>query len=169
MIIESIESEFQKYKSMAEKAISQIGDGDIHKVVGVDGNSIAILVRHISGNLRSRFTDFLTDDGEKSWRNRDQEFIETAESRQALLQNWEEGWEKLTAELGRLDDTELPRTVKIRGEEMTVIEALHKSLAHVASHVGQIILMARLHTGSEWDTLSIPRGKSEEFYRISKR
>lgn len=163
MIIESIKSEYQRYKSLAEKSIAQIKDGDLHKVVGEDGNSIAVIMNHISGNLKSRFTNFLTEDGEKTWRNRDEEFEEKLEDRTILQKKWDESWSTLFHEIGSLQDSDLGKVIRIRGTEFTVSEALQRSLAHTSYHVGQIVLMARIHVGRDWKSLSIPRGKSQEY------
>jgi uncharacterized damage-inducible protein DinB len=163
MIIESIKLEYQRYKSLAEMAFAQVKDDDLHKMLGEDGNSIAVIMNHISGNLKSRFTNFLTEDGEKSWRNRDTEFEEELEDRPALLKKWDASWEILFDEINSLNDSELGKVVRIRGKELTVSDALHRSLAHVANHVGQIVLMARIHVGREWTSLSIPRGKSQDY------
>ena len=163
MIISSILHEYKNYKSMTERAISQVADEDIHKVKGEDGNSIAVIMNHISGNLKSRFTNFLTEDGEKAWRNRDQEFDETLEGRESLLRKWEGSWKILFDEVQSLNDADLSKSVKIRGEEMTVSAALQRSLAHTTFHVGQIVFLARCHVGKDWKSLSIPRGQSGSF------
>ncbi|HEV7858844.1 MAG TPA: DUF1572 family protein [Pyrinomonadaceae bacterium] len=163
MIVESIKTEYQRYKSLAEMALAQVRDDDLHRVIGEDGNSIAVIINHISGNLKSRFTNFLTEDGEKSWRERDEEFAEHSEDRTILLKKWDASWGILFDELNSLDDSGLGKAVRIRGQELTVSDALHRSLAHVANHVGQIVLMARIHIGREWQSLSIPRGQSQEY------
>lgn len=163
MIIEPIKSEYQRYKSLAEAAIAQITDDDLHKVVGEDNNSIATIMNHISGNLKSRFTNFLTEDGEKPWRNRDEEFEEKREDRATLLKKWEESWKILFDEIDALQDSDLGKVVRIRGKELAVADALQRSLAHAAYHVGQIVLLARIHAGTNWKSLSIPRGKSQEY------
>ncbi|MGA9994030.1 MAG: DinB family protein [Pyrinomonadaceae bacterium] len=163
MIVESIKFEYQRYKSLAEGALAQIKDDDVHKVLGEDGNSIAVTMNHLSGNLKSRFTNFLTEDGEKPWRNRDEEFEEKLEDRAVLLKRWDESWSILFDEINSLKDSDLSKVVKIRGKDSTVSDALHRSLAHLAYHVGQIVLIARAHVGAEWQSLSIPRGKSQEY------
>jgi uncharacterized damage-inducible protein DinB len=163
MIIESIKSEYQRYKSLAEKAIVQVKDDDLHKVIGEDNNSIAVIMNHISGNLKSRFTNFLTEDGEKPWRHRDQEFEKKPEDRTILLKKWEESWKILFDEINALQDSDLSKVVKIRGQALTVSDALQRSLAHASYHVGQIVLLARIHVGKDWKSLSIPRGKSQEY------
>lgn len=163
MIVESIKSEYQRYKSLAEMAIAQVKDDDLHKVLGEDVNSIAVIMNHISGNLKSRFTNFLAEDGEKPWRNRDEEFEEKMEDRTILLKKWDESWRILFNEISSLKDSDLGKVVRIRGTELTISEALQRSLAHVSYHVGQIVLLARIHAGRDWKSLSIPRGKSQEY------
>ena len=163
MIIESIKSEYERYKSLAEGAISQVKDDDLHKKLGDDDNSIAVIMNHLSGNFKSRFTNFLTEDGEKSWRDRDGEFDERMESRARLLERWEESWKILYDQIDALKDSDLGKMIKIRGKELNVCDALQRSLAHASYHVGQIVLMARVFAGSKWQSLSIPRGKSREY------
>jgi len=163
MVIESILFEYRRYKSLVERAIAQVEDADLYRVLGEDGNSIAILIQHLSGNLKSRFTHFLTEDGEKPWRHRDREFEETQQDRAELLLQWNAAWEIVLGEVGALTDADLSKTVHIRGVDLTVSDALHRSLAHAAYHVGQIVLLARVFVGPAWESLSIPRGKSEEY------
>lgn len=163
MIIESIQSEYQRYKSLAEMAILQVKENDLQKVLAEDGNSVSVIMNHISGNLKSRFTNFLTEDGEKSWRRRDEEFEEQLEDRTILLKRWDESWKILFDEISSLKDPDLGRMVRTRGKELTVADALQRSLAHLSYHVGQIVLLARIHAGKDWKSLSIPRGKSEEY------
>jgi len=163
MIIESIKSEYQRYKSLADGAISQVDDNDLHEKLDEDGNSIAVIMSHLSENFKSRFTNFLTEDGEKPWRNRDQEFDEKMESRRTLFEKWNESWKILFDQLDALKDSDLDKMVKIRGKELTVCDALQRSLAHASHHVGQIVLLARVYAGSKWQSLSIPRGKSQEY------
>ncbi|MGH7452807.1 MAG: DUF1572 family protein, partial [bacterium] len=128
MIVEPIKFEYQRYKSLAEMAIAQVKDDDLHKVLGEDGNSIAVIMSHISGNLKSRFTNFLTEDGEKPWRNRDEEFEEKPEDRTILLKKWDESWKILFDEINALQDSDLSKVVRIRGQELTVSDALQRSL-----------------------------------------
>jgi uncharacterized damage-inducible protein DinB len=163
MILDSIKSEYQRYKSLAEAAIAQVKDDDLHKVLGEDNNSITVIMNHISGNLKSRFTNFLTEDGEKPWRHRDGEFEEKREDRTILLKKWDESWSILFHEIDALQDSDLDKMVRIRGNELTVSDALQRSLAHASYHVGQIVLLARIHVGRDWKSLSIPRGKSQEY------
>lgn len=156
-LIASIEREYRRYKDYAERTFEQLADDDLRRVLAPDGNSIAILVWHVAGNLKSRFTDFLTTDGEKPWRARESEFDERPVTRDELRRRWDEGWSVLFATLGALTDADLGRRVTIRGESLVVSEALHRSLAHTASHVGQIVLLGKTLRASGWKTLTIPR------------
>lgn len=155
--------EYERYKVMGERALQQIPDADLNRVLYVDGNSAAMLVRHISGNLRSRFTDFLTTDGEKPWRDRETEFATVSYDRREMDELWEQGWEVLLRELSAMHDVDLSLSVTIRGKSLTVHEALCRSLAHVAMHVGQLILLARLLHQGEWQWISIPKGQSADY------
>jgi uncharacterized damage-inducible protein DinB len=163
MLTKSFLDEYARYRASAEKAMAQISDEALNRVVSADGNSIATLVRHISGNMISRFTDFMASDGEKSWRERDAEFDAGPFSRAEVDDAWKRGWEVLEREVGRLRDEDFTRTVTIRGQGMTVLEALLRNVTHIAMHIGQIILLARVSAGDEWKTLSIPRGQSRQF------
>jgi len=155
--------EFERYRIIAEKAMEQVSDDYLNQVVGAGGNSIAVIVRHISGNLISRFTDFLTSDGEKPWRNRDSEFDEVVYSREEMNDLWNKGWEVVKSAVSQLNDSDLQKQVTIRGVSLTVQEALLRSVAHTAHHIGQIVLLARILKGSEWKSLSIPKNKSKEY------
>lgn len=159
----SLRKLFLYYKDLGEKAIGQVKDDDLHRVIGDDGNSLAVIVQHVAGNARSRFTDFLSSDGEKPWRDREAEFTERPTTRAELLADWESGWACLFSALDHLNDTDLERLVYIRNEGHTVQEALHRQLAHYAYHVGQLVLLARSFVGREWRSLSIPRGASAAF------
>ena len=163
MLIESISGEYNRYKSLVELALVQVKDSDLNIVVGDDGNSISILMNHLIGNLKSRFTNFLTEDGEKEWRKRDSEFEENNLTREQLLNGWMESFLILFDQLGKLKEEDLGREISIRGQKLFVIEALHRSLAHLSYHVGQIVLLARMHVGKEWKSLSIPKGKSNQY------
>ena len=163
MVIESIKTEYNRYKSLTELAVVQVKDDDLQKIISGTENSIAILINHLSGNLKSRFTNFLTEDGEKPWRNRDGEFEESNKNRDALLKDWNEAFGILLGELDKLTDADLPRKVKIRETELTVSDALTRSLSHLSYHVGQIVLIARQHVGANWKSLSIPKGKSQTY------
>jgi hypothetical protein len=155
---------YRSYKALGEGAISQVrADADLHTLLDSDSNSIAIIVKHVAGNLRSRFRDFLTADGEKPDRDRDGEFEMTdAVSRQDILEWWNEGWAVAMEALEALGPEDLERTVYIRGEAFLVVEALNRSVTHTAYHVGQIVYLARHLAWPEWKSLSIPRGKSAD-------
>lgn len=154
---------FRGYKRMADAALAQIGDKDFFHLIDPESNSIAIVVKHIGGNLRSRWTDFLTTDGEKPDRHRDQEFELVAEdTREDLMRRWERGWEITFNTIQSLKPEDVLRSVTIRGEPHTVLQAINRSVTHMAHHVGQIVLLAKHLRGSNWKTLSIPKGKSAE-------
>jgi hypothetical protein len=156
-------NEYARYRSLGEKALAQVPDAALNRMPTPDGNSIAILVRHIGGNLASRFTDFLTTDGEKPWRDRDGEFSEGPFTRAQIDELWKKGWDVVESEVGKLSDDDFGRTITIRGTASTVHEALCRSIAHTSMHVGQIILLARMYATGEWQTLSIPKGKSQDY------
>ena len=162
-VIASLQDEYRRYKALAEAAIAQVGDEELGHPAHDGGNSIEMLIRHIAGNLKSRFTDFRTSDGEKPWRHRDNEFESAGLSRTELLQVWEDGWSVLFGEVETLTDADLSATVMVRRQPLRIDEALHRSLAHTAYHVGQIVFMAKAMRGGGWRTLSIPKGKSEEY------
>ena len=157
-ILTSIEHEYRRYKRLAEGAFDQVTDAELVEIPSLEGNSIAMLVSHLSGNLKSRFTDFLTSDGEKPWRDRESEFVARTVTRADLQAKWEEGWAILFRTLSELDDAALACRVTIRGAELSVLEALHRSLAHASYHVGQVVLVAKSFRGESWRSLSIPRG-----------
>jgi uncharacterized damage-inducible protein DinB len=155
---------FRKHKQMAEKAITQLDDRTFFLKPGEHSNSIAAIIKHLSGNFASRFTDFLTTDGDKPWRDRDGEFIiGDADTREKLLADWENGWGVLFAALEQLTEADWLKTVSIRGEEHTVLQAIHRAIAHTAYHVGQITYLARLMTAGEWKWITIPPGQSKEW------
>ena len=143
-IIQDFLDEYLRYRITAEKAMDQVPDDALNRIVAPDGNSIAMIVRHISGNMTSRFTDFLTADGEKPWRNRDSEFENREYERKEIYDLWERGWAVLEKELGSVTDGDMGKTVRIRGRAWTVHEALARSLAHLSYHVGEIVLLARM-------------------------
>ena len=158
-VVASIEAEYRRYKSLGENAVNQLPDAQLADAAG-SSNSIAIIVWHLAGNLTSRFTDFLTSDGEKLWRDRDSEFLARQVTRAELQAKWEDGWRVLFAALSALTDADLAKTVTIRGQPHTVAEALHRSLAHTSYHVGQIVFVAKALRGADWRYLSIPPGRS---------
>jgi hypothetical protein len=155
---------FRKYQSLADGALAQVSDDDLHTLIDPDANTIAVVMKHVAGNLRSRFTDFLTADGEKPDRNRDGEFEMPAQaSRVELLASWNEGFAIALASIEALKPEDLDRSVYIRREALLVVEALNRSLAHTAYHVGQIVYLAKHFAGPAWKSLSIPKGKSADF------
>jgi len=162
-MIKDFLNEYQRYRSIGQKAIAQVSDEALNQVIGPDNNSIAMIARHISGNLRSRFTDFLTSDGEKPWRDRDAEFADVTYDRQAVDKMWAEGYQVVEDQLAAMSDADLDRQVTIRGVPHSVNEALCRSVAHTAYHVGQIVLLARILNEGDWQWISIPKGKSQEF------
>jgi hypothetical protein len=164
-VVKGIESEFLRYKQLAERAINQLSDADLAKTSSEYDNSIATIVWHISGNLKSRFTDFLTSDGEKPWRHREEEFVRRALTKPELLARWNEGWSVLSDSLAHLSDADLTRTVTIRGHQLSVFDALLRSVTHFSHHVGQIVYIAKSLRGSAWDFLTIPPGQSEAYNR----
>ena len=154
---------FRNYKTLGERAMAQVSDADLHTLLDPDANSIALVVKHVAGNLRSRFTDFLTTDGEKADRNRDSEFEMAARaSRAEIMAWWESGWAAVLASVDALTPDDLGRTVSIRGEAFVVVEALNRSVTHTAYHVGQIVLLAKHFAGHNWKSLSIPKGQSAQ-------
>ena len=148
---------FRQYKQLAERAMAQAKDEHLFAVLDGDENSIALIVKHTAGNMRSRWTDFLTTDGEKPDRHRDSEFVEPPATRAALMETWESGWRCVFAALEPLSENDLARTVAIRGEPHSVMQAINRQIAHYAQHIGQIILLAKHFAGEEWKTLSIPK------------
>src|SRR5437764_3466027 len=154
---------FRSYKKLAEEAFAQISDEDIFKLIDPDANSIAMLVKHMAGNMRSRWTDFLTTDGEKPDRARDSEFVDPTATRQALLDTWEDGWNRVFGALEPLSDADLGRTVTIRGEAHSVMQAVNRQVAHYAAHCGQIVFLAKHLQHDKWKSLSIPKKKSAQF------
>jgi hypothetical protein len=156
---------FRQYKKHAEAAMAQLTDEQLLTAIDPESNSIAIIVKHMAGNMRSRWTDFLTSDGEKPDRNRDTEFEEPAESREALMKQWEAGWACLFDALDPLTDADLGRTVTIRGEAHSVMQAVNRQLAHYAMHTGQIVFLAKHLAHERWKALTVPRNKSADFNR----
>jgi hypothetical protein len=168
--LEEARRQMRGHKRMGEAALSQLRDKDFFITLDPESNSVAILVKHIAGNMRSRFTDFLTTDGEKPDRFRDREFeITPSTTRAEVLKWWEDGWGVLLATLDGLKPEDVMRTVTIRGEAHTVLQALNRQIAHYAQHIGQIVFLAKHLRSSEWKTLSIPRGKSEEFKTVKPK
>ncbi|MGC1869347.1 MAG: DUF1572 family protein [Acidobacteriaceae bacterium] len=154
---------FRHYKKLAERAISQVTDPQLYELLDEDANSIAIVMQHMAGNMKSRCTNFLSEDGEKPWRNRDREFEPPPATREALMRMWEDGWNCLFQALGSLTDADLGRSVPIRGEAHSVMQAINRQVAHCAYHCGQIVLLAKHFQHAQWTSLTVPKGKSEEF------
>ena len=156
---------FRYYKKLAERAVAQVSDEQLFAELGEGGNSIAIIIKHMAGNMRSRWVDLLTTDGEKPDRNRDGEFVDPPAAREELLRLWEESWGHVFHALEPLTDSDLGRTVMIRGEAHSVMQAINRQVAHYSMHIGQIVLMAKHFAGDRWQSLSIPRNRSAEFNR----
>lgn len=163
--IQSVQKELHNYKTLADKAFMQIADEAFYREPDAESNSIAIIIRHLAGNMLSRWTDFYTADGEKDWRNRDDEFVEQTMSRAELLAFWEKGWHCCFHIIDNLQEEDLDKTVYIRTKPLVVIDAINRQIAHYAYHVGQIVYLCRMYRRGEWQSLSIPRNKSEEFNR----
>ena len=157
---------FRSYKKLAERAIEQVSDEEFFHLIDAESNSIAIIVKHIAGNALSRWRDFLSADGEKADRDRDSEFEITADSRNGLMEAWEAGWNMLFTNLEPLTEEDLGRTVTIRGEPHSVVEAINRQMTHYAYHVGQIVFLAKHLRSTEWRTLTVPRARSAEFNRF---
>ena len=156
---------FRYYKTLAERAMAQVTDEQLFVELDEDGNSIAIIIKHIAGNMLSRWVDFLTTDGEKPDRNRDSEFFDPPATREALMQLWEESWGHVFHALEPLADSGLGRTVTIRGEAHSVMQAINRQVAHYAMHIGQIVMLAKHFAHDRWQSLTIPRNRSAEFNR----
>ena len=163
--VEDSLSLFRMYKRLGEGAMAQVRDEELFVELDAEANSIAILVKHMAGNMRSRWTDFLSSDGEKPDRDRDGEFVDAPRSREAVMALWEAGWAAVFAALEPLSDADLGRTVTIRGEAHSVMQAVNRQVAHYAYHVGQMVLLAKHFAGGKWESLSVPRNRSAEFNR----
>jgi hypothetical protein len=163
--IEDALAVFRQYKLLGERAMAQVSDAQLFASLNEECNSIAIIVKHITGNMRSRWTDFLTTDGEKPNRNRDSEFVDPPTTREALMREWEDGWARVFGAIEPLTDADMGRVVTIRGEAHSVMQAINRQLAHYPQHVGQIVLLAKHSAGAQWQTLSVARNRSAEFNR----
>jgi len=159
----SVKKLFQYYKSVGDKAIAQVSEDQLHWQYNPETNSIAIIIKHIAGNSISRWTDFLASDGEKPWRDRDDEFEDSQLSHDELIALWEKGWQCLFDAIDPLIADDLLRIIYIRNEGHTVMEAINRQLAHIPYHIGQIVHIAKMVAGTEWKSLTIPKGKSKEF------
>lgn len=158
-----IKERFESVKDLGDKTISQLSEKDIHWKLNEASNSIAIIAKHLSGNMISRWSNFLTTDGEKDSRNRDQEFEDDISSKQEMITIWEKGWNTLLDTLNGLENQDLLKNITIRGENHTVLEAIERQMAHYSYHVGQIVYIGKQLKDESWETLSIPKGKSEEY------
>jgi hypothetical protein len=161
--LESVKKQFLYYKMLGEKAMEQLDPEQLFVSVNEDTNSIAVIVKHLSGNMLSRWTDFLTTDGEKEWRNRDTEFENEIQTKEAVLEIWNKGWNCFLGALDSLQPEQLTEIIYIRNEGHTVIEAINRQLAHYPYHVGQIVFYAKQLKNSEWNSLSIPKNKSNSW------
>lgn len=161
--LKSVQSLFEQYKSLGERAMIQVTDDQLNVCINEESNSIAILVKHLWGNMLSRWTDFLTTDGEKPWRERDAEFVNDITDRVEIMERWEAGWKCLFDALATLKPDDLNKTVFIRQQELTVMDAIGRQLTHYAYHVGQIVYLAKILDKQPWHTLSIARGQSKAF------
>lgn len=162
-LIKSIEAEYRRYKALADSALEQVQDENLSQPGPSGGNSLATICWHVSGNLQSRFTDFLSSDGEKPWRQREEEFARRSVSRDELVTKWNLGWDVLFHTLNTLSDSDLDGTIMIRAQPLAVHEALHRSLAHTSYHVGQIVYLAHSIAADKWKYLSIPPGGSAAY------
>jgi len=158
--LEAIADEYTRYKALGEAAIAQLDDEELSRVASEGGNSIVTIVWHLAGNLESRFTDFRTSDGEKPWRDRDDEFVMRNVTKASLLEKWNRGWQALLTAIGELSDADLLQMITIRRQQLRIDQALQRSLAHTAYHVGQIVFLAKQIRSGEWRCLSIPLGGS---------
>lgn len=158
-----VKERFQSGKDLGDRTISQLSEADIHWRLNEASNSVGIIVKHVSGNMVSRWSDFLTTDGEKLTRNRDQEFEDDISSKQEMITTWEKGWNTFLGTLNGLESQDLLKNVTIRGEKHIVLEAIERQLTHYACHVGQIVYIGKQLKDENWETLSIPKGKSEEY------
>lgn len=155
---------FRKYKTMADQSLARVTDPQFFAVLDAESNSLALLVKHMAGNLLSRWTDLLTSDGEKPERDRDAEFeITTSDTRESLMQRWEAAWGRAFGEMEALTPADLDRTIRIRGEPHSLVQAINRQLTHAAYHVGQIVFLAKHLQADSWQSLSIPRGRSRQF------
>lgn len=161
--LKSADRQFRMYKKLGEEAMQQMTDEQLFIMPNEESNSVAIIVKHLWGNMLSRWTDFLTTDGEKPWRQRDAEFENDINTREALMQKWEEGWQCLFNALNSITDNDLERIIYIRNEGHTILEAINRQIAHYSYHVGQIVYIAKMYKNNGWSSLSIPRNQSKEY------
>ena len=163
--LENIKKQFQYYRLIGERTFEQLEEKDLFWQYNEESNSIAITVNHLWGNMMTRWTDFLTSDGEKEWRNRDREFESVIRSRKEMINKWNEGWDCVFEALNSVDESNFSTKVYIRNQEHSIVDAMNRQLAHYAYHVGQIVYVGRMIKGKNWNSLTIPKGKSREFNR----
>ena len=161
--LDSIKNRFKSYKSLGEKTFDQVPEDKLFWQINEGSNSIAIIVKHLHGNMLSRWTDFLTSDGKKEWRKRDDEFVDNIKSKDELLTIWNEGWDCLFEAINPLTEIDLDKEVLIRNEKHSVVDAINRQLSHYAYHIGQIVFIGKMINNEEWNSLSIPKGKSKEY------
>ena len=161
--LESIKKHFNQYKSLGDKTLEQLDEKNLFWQYNDASNSIAIIVQHLWGNMLSRWTNFLTEDGEKEWRNRDQEFEKVIKTKEEMITKWDEGWDCLFAAINSLTNEDLDRIIYIRKEPLSVVDAVNRQLAHYSYHVGQIVYLGKMQLNDRWISLSIPKGNSKEF------
>lgn len=161
--LDSVQKQFEYYKLLGDRTFAQLSEAEVLWQYNEESNSMAVIVNHLVGNMRSRWTDFLTSDGEKDWRNRDQEFEDVIKTKEELQSKWEEGWKCLFSALDEITEDNFDTTVYIRNQGHTIVEALNRQLAHYAYHIGQIVYIGRMLKGSAWESLSIPKGDSAAY------
>lgn len=161
--LSSIKKQFRYYQSVGDRAIAQVSEEQMHWQYNSESNSIAVIIKHVAGNSISRWSDFLTSDGEKDWRNRDEEFEDSSSSKGELIELWNKGWQCLYNAIDSLTSEDLLHIIHVRNEPHTVIEAINRQLAHIPYHVGQIVLLAKMIAGQTWTSLTIPKGGSKAF------
>jgi hypothetical protein len=159
----NIQSLFHYYKELGDKCLAKLSEKKLNEVISTESNSLAIIINHMAGNMRSRWTNFYLEDGEKEWRNRDTEFISSSLSKNQLIENWESGWTCLFKVIDDISEQDLSKTVLIRNEKHFVMEAINRQLAHYAYHTGQLVFLAKYLLGDSWESLSIPLNKSDDF------
>ncbi len=164
--IQSAKKQFEYYKSLGEKTFDQLSEEEIFWQYNAESNSVAIMVNHLYGNMMSRWTDFLTTDGEKEWRNRDSEFESIIQTKEEMLDKWQQGWICLFTALDSINDDNFDTVILIRNQRHTIVEAVNRQMMHYAYHSGQIVYVGRMIRGPQWQSLSIPKGQSEEFNSI---
>ena len=167
--LQSVLKHLSYYKGLGDKTFTQLNDSDFHFAPNEESNSIAVIIQHMSGNMLSRWTDFLTSDGEKEWRNRDNEFEVNDQTKTQLLDCWESGWQCCLDSINSLKEDDLTKTIYIRSEPLIALDAINRQLTHLPYHVGQIIYVAKIITNTRWNSLSIKRGESQQFNSTMKK